>query len=38
MMVPATESGLAAAWSIDACVNIFRHRGISIFNAGFASV
>jgi len=38
MMLPETESGFVAAWSIDTCVNIFRHRGISIFNAGFASV
>jgi hypothetical protein len=37
-MPPATELGLAAAWSIDACVNIFRHERISIFDAGFVLV
>jgi hypothetical protein len=37
-MMPATELGFAAAWSIDACVNTFRHHCISIFNAGFVLV
>jgi hypothetical protein len=38
MMLPATEVGFAAAWSIDAGVIMFRHHCISIFNAGFMSV
>jgi hypothetical protein len=38
MMLPATEVGFAAAWSIDAGVNMFRHHRISIFNARFVSV